>query len=120
MIPIKTADEASTGFELEMIIYVERKDFVWDSMQICILKELTIQAAQKNFNSNRLTLALPQSFVSLRNSFINDVFSLWVTFTWNFMIKGSSCFLFYSDLSYNQLEQLPPRALYENTILSEL
>ena len=38
----------------------------------------------------------------------------------DFLSLGLPHFLFFSDLSYNKLEQLPPRAFYEMYQLEEL
>ena len=38
----------------------------------------------------------------------------------DFSLLVLSHVLFFSDLSYNELEQLPPKAFYENLLLEEL
>ena len=38
----------------------------------------------------------------------------------DFSFLGLLHFLSFSDLSYNELEQLPPKAFYENILLEEL
>ena len=51
--------------------------------------------------------------------FANVDFRLLDTYPW-FLVTGLPHFLFFSDLSYNELEQLPPKVFYGMYWLEEL
>ena len=96
MISIKRANEAST--QPLLFISITRSS----GLEVVICRNATLKFLEpENIYSSMLILGL--------ESHIPD-----------FSFLGLLHFLCFSDLSYNELEQLPPKAFYENDLLEEL
>ena len=96
MISIKRANEAST--QPLLFISITRSS----GLEVVICRNATLKFLEpENIYSPMLISGL--------ESHIPDFLSL-----------GLRHFLFFSDLSYNKLEQLPPKAFYEMYQLEEL
>ena len=96
MLSIKRANEAST--QLLLFISITRTS----GLDVVICRNATLKFLEpENIYSSMLILGL--------ESHIPD-----------FSFLGLLHFLSFSDLSYNELEQLPPKAFYENFLLEEL
>ena len=96
MLSIKRANEAST--QLLLFISITRSS----GLDVVICRNATLKFLEpENIYSSMLILGL--------ESHIPD-----------FSFLGLLHFLSFSDLSYNELEQLPPKAFYENDLLEEL
>ena len=96
MLSIKRANEAST--QLLLFISITRSS----GLDVVICRNATLKFLDpENIYSSMLILGL--------ESHIPD-----------FSFLGLLHFLSFSDLSYNELEQLPPKAFYENFLLEEL
>ena len=96
MLSIKRANEAST--QLLLFISITRSS----GLDVVICRNATLKFLEpENIYSSKLILGL--------ESHIPD-----------FSFMALLHFLPFSDLSYNELEQLPPKAFYENVLLEEL
>ena len=96
MLSIKRANEAST--QLLLFISITRSS----GLDVVICRNATLKFLEpENIYSSMLILGL--------ESHIPD-----------FSFLGLLHFLSFSDLSYNELEQLPPKAFYEIFYLEEL
>ena len=96
MISIKRANEAST--QPLLFISITRSS----GLEVVVCRNATLKFLEpENIYSSMLILGL--------ESHIPD-----------FSFLGLLHFLSFSDLSYNELEQLPPKAFYENFLLEEL
>ena len=96
MLSIKRANEAST--QLLLFISITRSS----GLDVVICRNATLKFLEpENIYSPMLISGL--------ESHIPD-----------FSLLGLLHFLSFSDLSYNELEQLPPKAFYENYLLEEL
>ena len=96
MISIKRANEAST--QPLLFISITRSS----GLEVVICRNATLKFLEPE------NIYLPM-LISGLESHIPDFLSL-----------GLPHFLFFSDLSYNKLEQLPPKAFYEMYQLEEL
>ena len=96
MISIKRANEAST--QPLLFISITRSS----GLEVVIRRNATLKFLEPN------NIYLPM-LISGLESHIPDFASL-----------GLPHFLFFSDLSYNKLERLPPKAFYEMYQLGEL
>ena len=96
MISIKRANEAST--QPLLFISITRSS----GLEVVICRNATLKFLEpENIYSSMLISGL--------ESHIPDL-----------SLLGLLHFLSFSDLSYNELEQLPPKAFYENFLLEEL
>ena len=96
MISIKRANEAST--QPLLFISITRSS----GLEVVVCRNATLKFLEpENIYSSMLISGL--------ESHIPDL-----------SLLGLLHFLSFSDLSYNELEQLPPKAFYENFLLEEL